>query len=261
MSACADQPLVVIPARLDSSRLPRKALAEIQGTPMLAHVIAAALAAAVGPVVAAVDGPELAQVAEAAGARAVLTDPALPSGSDRVAAAVRVLDPEGTHAHIINLQGDMPFFPPEFLRALAAACPASDCDLLTLCAPLESGTEADPNRVKAAVAFPEAENAKPQRVLYFSRAPVPWGEGTAAARFWGHIGVYAWKRTALEKFIALPSGALETSERLEQLRALEAGLSIFALAVDSFPRAVDTAADLAFIRSATTNPPTGSLRS
>lgn len=237
------EPIIVIPARMASTRLPGKPLSDIAGAPMIVQVWRRAQEADVGPVVVACAESEIADAVAAAGGTAVMTDPALPSGSDRVHAALTQLG----HAHdiIINLQGDLPTIPPQDIAALAAtlADVGPDVDIATLVAETASDDEVDnPNVTKAVVALPAGANVG--RALYFSRQPIPFGEGPHHH----HIGVYAYRRDALARFVALPPSPLEQRERLEQLRALEAGMTIVARRVDSVPLGVDTPADLAEAR-------------
>ncbi len=243
-------PIVIIPARMASSRLPGKPLADIDGRPMVVHVMLRALAAGIGPVAVAAAEPEIAEAVREAGGIAVLTDPTLPSGSDRVHAALAALDPDGAHDVVVNLQGDFPTLRPAHLaRALA---PLDDCgvDIGTLVTPIENDAEAArPSVVKAACAFGPGDGAA--RALYFSRLPIPWGDGPR----WHHIGVYAWRRAALARFVALPPSALEVREGLEQLRALEAGMVIGCARVDAAPFGVDTPDDLARARRLLTSVP------
>ena len=237
-------PIVVIPARMASKRLPGKPLADIHGRPMIAHVLARAGAAGIGPVAVACGEPEIADAARVAGGVAVLTDPALPTGSDRVHAALAALDPDGRHDVVVNLQGDVPTVTTEQIRA--ALRPLSDpgTDIGTVVAPIHSEEEArTASFVKAACAFAEGADTAP--ALYFSRAPVPWGEGP----LWHHIGIYAWRRGALARFVALPPSPLELRESLEQLRALEAGMRIGCARVAHGLFGVDTEADLARARA------------
>jgi 3-deoxy-manno-octulosonate cytidylyltransferase (CMP-KDO synthetase) len=232
-------PLIVIPSRLAATRLPGKPLADIAGRPMIAHVIARATAAGIGPVAVACAEPAIAEAARAAGATAVLTDPALPSGSDRVHAALAVLDPARRHDIIINVQGDFPTIRPEALRAVLSALADPAVDIGTLVAPIHSAAEAAlPSVVKAVTAFPPGATVAP--ALYFSRAVVPDGAGP----LWHHIGIYAYRRAALDRFVALPPSPLEAREKLEQLRALEAGMRIACAQVPEGPFGVDTPADL-----------------
>ncbi len=243
-------PIIVIPARMASTRLPGKPLALIAGRPMIVHVVERALEAAIGPVAVACAESGIADAVRAAGALAVLTDPALPSGSDRVNAALAVLDPDGRHDIVVNLQGDLPLIPPASLRAVLIPLDDPAVDIATLVAPILSVEEAvSPSVVKAACAFEEDDAAA---VLYFSRLPVPWGEGP----LWHHIGVYAYRRAALARFVALPASPLERREGLEQLRALAAGLRIACARVETAPFGVDTPADLDRARAALEERPT-----
>jgi 3-deoxy-manno-octulosonate cytidylyltransferase (CMP-KDO synthetase) len=235
--------VVVIPARMASSRLPGKALADIAGSPMVVRVLEAATAAAVGPVVVAAGDAEIAAVVRGAGGEAVLTDPALPSGSDRVVAALADFDPGRGFETVINLQGDMPFVKADALRRcvdLLEAKPA--CDLSTVVAPESSPADRlNPNVVKAILAMDEGGEAG--RALYFTRSAL-YGEGAV----WRHVGVYAWRRGALERFSQTPPSALERRENLEQLRALEMDLAVWTATIASAPISVDTPADLAAAR-------------
>ncbi|MFT8720225.1 3-deoxy-manno-octulosonate cytidylyltransferase [Acetobacter sp.] len=233
-------PIVIIPARMASSRLPGKPLAEIAGRPMIVHVLERALAADVGRVVVAAAEPEIVDAVRGAGGEAVLTEPDLPSGSDRVHAALQQLDPTGRHDVIVNLQGDLPGLDPQTLRASLLPLGDSTVAIGTLVAPIRDEVEAQTDSVvKVACAF-ASETAPIARALYFSRSRIPWGDGP----LWHHIGVYAWRRAALERFVALPEAPLEKRERLEQLRALEAGMSIGCARVADAPFGVDTPADL-----------------
>jgi 3-deoxy-manno-octulosonate cytidylyltransferase (CMP-KDO synthetase) len=232
-------PIVVIPARLAATRLPGKPLADIHGQPMIVHVLRRAEAAAIGPVAVACAEPAIADAVRLAGGTAVLTDPALPSGSDRVHAALATLDAAGAHDVIVCLQGDFPTLAPEALRAVLRPLADATIDIGTLVCPITSDAEAGaPSVVKAVCGFaPEADVGV---ALYFSRLPVPWGEGPR----WHHIGVYAYRRTTLARFVDLPPSALEMREKLEQLRALEAGMRIGCAVVPAAPFGVDTPEDL-----------------
>jgi len=243
-------PIVVIPARLASTRLPNKPLADIHGAPMVVHVWRRAMAAEIGPVVVACAEIEIAAAVEAAGGRAVLTRPDHASGSDRIFEAVETLDPAARHDIVVNLQGDLPTVDPAVIRAVLRPLRDSAVDIATLVAEIADPAERDdPNVVKAALAFPAPAAELPvARAVYFSRAPVPWDGGDPAAPLYHHIGVYAYRRAALARFVDLPATALEQRERLEQLRALEAGLRIDAARVDTVPLGVDTPADLARAR-------------
>ncbi len=231
--------IVAIPARLASTRLPDKPLADIHGEPMIVHVWRRACEAAIGRIVVAAADEAIAVAIRAVGGEAVLTDPALPSGSDRVHQAVRALDPDGTHDIVLNLQGDLPTLDPAAIRRVVEALRDSEADLATLVAEITEPREVqDPNVVKAVVSFPPS--ARTGRALYFTRNPAPWGDGP----HYHHIGIYAYRRAALDRFVHLPPSPLEGRERLEQLRALEAGMRIDAVLVDTVPLGVDTQADL-----------------
>jgi 3-deoxy-manno-octulosonate cytidylyltransferase (CMP-KDO synthetase) len=232
-------PIVVIPARMASTRLPGKPLADILGAPMIVHVMRRALEAGIGPVVVACAEPEIARAVEAAGGTAVLTKPDHPSGSDRIFEALRLIDPEGRHDAVVNVQGDLPTVEPETVRAAFAPLANPAVDIATLVVPITREEErTDPNVVKAVLEL--APGAAQGRALYFTRATAPWGEGA----LFHHIGLYAYRRAALERFVALPPSALEQREKLEQLRALANGMRIDAAVVDAVPLGVDTPADL-----------------
>lgn len=238
-------PIVVIPARMAATRLPGKPLADIGGAPMTVRVLKQAEAAGIGPVAVAAGDPEIVAAVRAAGGRAVLTDPALPSGSDRILAALAELDPEGRHDVVINLQGDMPFVQPSVVQACARLLREEpDCDIATVVAPETSPEDrANPDVVKAILAM--APGGMTGRALYFTRS-VLYGEGP----IWRHVGIYGYRRAALEQFNAAPPSPLERREKLEQLRALELGLSIWAAVADKAPISVDTPADLDAARAA-----------
>jgi 3-deoxy-manno-octulosonate cytidylyltransferase (CMP-KDO synthetase) len=232
-------PIVLIPARMAATRLPGKPLIAIAGKPLIAHVIERARQADVGRVAVACDGPALAAAVRAAGGEAVETDPELPSGSDRIAAALALLDPVGAHDVVVNVQGDLPTLAPAAIRAALAPLATAAVDIATLVAEIRVEEErTNPNVVKC-VGTSNADGTL--RALYFTRATAPWGEGP----LWHHIGLYVYRRVALERFVALPPSPLERRERLEQLRALEAGMRIDAQVVDTVPLGVDTPHDLA----------------
>ena len=231
--------LTVIPARMASARLPGKPLAEINGQPMIVQVWRRAREADLGPVLVAAAEQEIVDAVKAAGGEAVLTDPDLPSGSDRVYAAIEAFDRDRAYDGIINLQGDMPTIMPGLLRDLAAGLGAKGADIVTLAGQITDPKEAtDPNVVKAVIAF--EPGGRVGRALYFTRATAPTGDGP----LYHHIGVYGYARSALERFVSLPPSPLEQRERLEQLRALEAGMRIDVALVDTIPNGVDTPADL-----------------
>jgi len=232
-------PIVLIPARLAATRLPGKPLADIAGTPMIVRVLRQAEAAGAGPVAVAAGDADIVAAVRDAGGRAVLTDPALPSGSDRILAALGELDPEGRHDVVVNLQGDMPFVAPAVLAhcvALLGREPA--CDIATVVAPESSPADrGNPDVVKAVLALqPDGASG---RALYFTRSTL-YGEGPV----WRHVGIYGYRRAALARFNAAPPSPLEVREKLEQLRALELGLSIWAAVAEAAPISVDTPADL-----------------
>jgi 3-deoxy-manno-octulosonate cytidylyltransferase (CMP-KDO synthetase) len=237
-------PIILIPARLAARRLPGKPLAVIGGVPMIVQVWRRAIEADVGPVAVAAGDLEIVTAVESAGGRAVLTEPDLASGSDRILAALGQLDPAGRHDAVINLQGDMPFVAPTVLTACADLLgQESSCDIATLVAPESSVADrSNPDVPKAVLAM--APGVRRGRALYFTRSTL-WGEGPV----WRHIGVYGYRRAALERFTAAPPSPLERRESLEQLRALELGLSIWAAAIDEAPISVDTPADLAAARA------------
>ncbi len=231
-----------------STRLPGKPLALIAGRPMILHVLERALRAGIGPVAVAVCDAEVRDVVRGAGGVAVMTDPGLPSGSDRVHAAAEALDPDGLHDVVVNLQGDLPGLPPGDLGAVLGPLRAEldgrpAYDIATLVTPVTSQEEAQASSVvKAACAFvPGSDHA---RALYFSRVAIPWGDGP----LWHHVGVYAYRREGLRRFVSLPASPLERRESLEQLRALEAGMRIGCARVAAPPFGVDTPDDLARAR-------------
>ncbi len=230
--------LVVIPARMASTRLPGKPLAELCGEPMIVQVWRRAVEAAVGPVLVAADGAPIAEAIRSAGGQALLTDPDLPSGSDRIFAALRQFDPEGRFEVIVNLQGDLPTIDPASVKAALAPLEDEAVDIATLAARILREEERDDPNVVKAVGSPIGLNRL--RALYFTRARAPWGEG----ELFHHIGLYAYRRAALERFVALPPSPLEKREKLEQLRALEAGMRIDVQIVDHVPLGVDTPHDL-----------------
>jgi 3-deoxy-manno-octulosonate cytidylyltransferase (CMP-KDO synthetase) len=237
-------PIVIIPARMAASRLPGKPLADIAGTPMVLRVLAQARLAGVGDVAVAAADVAIVDLVRGAGGTAVLTDPALPSGSDRVLAALGELDPDGRCDIVVNLQGDMPFVSPAVITAcLGVLAAQADCDIATAIAPEASAADrADPAVVKAVVSLRPGEPRG--RALYFTRSAL-YGDGA----IWKHVGIYAYRRAALERFCTAPPSPLEQREKLEQLRALELGLSIWAAVVDETPISVDTPADLEAARA------------
>jgi 3-deoxy-manno-octulosonate cytidylyltransferase (CMP-KDO synthetase) len=232
-------PIVLIPARMAATRLPGKPLADIAGVAMIVRVLRQAEAAGAGPVAVAAGDAEIVAAVRAAGGRAVLTDPALPSGSDRILAALAELDPEGRHDLVVNLQGDMPFVEPSVLACCVALLAGEpDCDIATVVAAESSAADrTNPDVVKAVLAL--QPDGRSGRALYFTRSTL-YGEGPV----WRHVGIYGYRRAALERFNAAPPSPLELREKLEQLRALELGLSIWAAVAGAAPISVDTPADL-----------------
>lgn len=227
-------PIVLIPARLASTRLPGKPLALIAGEAMIVQVWRRAMAAQIGPVAVACAEGEISAAVERAGGKAVLTRPGHQSGSDRIFEALRKLDPGGKHNVVVNVQGDLPLLDPAAIRAALSPLADPECDIATLCARLEPGEMELASVVKVRAEFKPGQ--KIARALAFSRQPVPSA--------WHHIGLYAYRRQALERFVALPPSASEQRENLEQLRALDAGMRIDVALVDAVPFGVDTPADL-----------------
>jgi len=239
----ADDVLILLPARMGSSRLPGKPLADIAGRPMILHVVDLARKAEVGPVVVATDSREIAAVVEAAGARAVMTSPDHPSGSDRVHEALGLVDPQRRARIVVACPGDHPVFDPGDIRSALEPLRDQAVDISTLAAEIVDAHErSDANVVKA---VGTAVGPARLRALYFTRATAPWGEGP----LYHHIGLYAYRRAALERFVGLPPSPLERRERLEQLRALEAGMRIDVAIVESVPLGVNTPDDLARVRA------------
>jgi 3-deoxy-manno-octulosonate cytidylyltransferase (CMP-KDO synthetase) len=232
-------PIVLIPARMAATRLPGKPLADIAGVSMIVRVLRQAQAANAGPVAVAAGDPEIVDAVRQAGGEAILTDPDLPSGSDRILAALAILDPRMKHDVVINLQGDMPFVAPGLLAACAgllAQEPASD--IATAVAPEASAADrSNPDVVKAVLAM--QPGGRVGRALYFTRSTL-FGD----APVWRHIGIYGYRRDALLKFTAAHPSPLEQREKLEQLRAMELDLSIWATVADDAPISVDSPADL-----------------
>ena len=230
--------LVLIPARMAATRLPGKPLLDIAGLPMIVHVLRRAQAAGIGRVAVATDTPDIAVAVIAHGGEAVMTRTDHPSGSDRIFEALCKLDPAGEADVVVNLQGDFPTIHADNIRSVLAPLDDPMVDIATLAAQIHTEEEAtNPNVVKA-VGSPVS--AGRLRALYFTRATAPWGDGPR----YHHIGLYAYRRAALQRFVSLPPSPLERQEKLEQLRALEAGMRIDIGLVDTVPRGVDTPADL-----------------
>jgi len=236
-------PIVLIPARMASTRLPGKPLADIAGKPMIVHVLDRVREAGFPRVAVACSEAEVAAAVRAAGGEAVMTDPAHPSGSDRIFEALTVLDAAGAHDVVVNVQGDLPTLEPAAVAAVAQALGESGADIATLVAPCAEDDCDNPNVVKAIVAW--QSGGKTGRALYFTRATAPWGEGELLH----HVGIYAYRRTALARFVSLPPSPLEMREKLEQLRALEAGMSIAVARIGGVPLGVDTPSDLEAARA------------
>ena len=230
--------LVLIPARMASSRLPGKPLMDIAGLPMIVHVLRRGEEAGIGRVAVATDTPEIAAAVEAHGGEAVMTRADHPSGSDRIFEALEKLDPAGEAEIVVNLQGDFPTITPDNIRDVLAPLADPAVDIATLAAEIHTEEESiSPSVVKA---VGTSLGGKRMRALYFTRATAPHGDGPR----YHHIGLYAYRRAALERFVKLPPSALEQQEKLEQLRALEADMRIDITVVDTVPRGVDTAPDL-----------------
>lgn len=234
--------LIVIPARLASTRLPNKPLADIFGKTMIERVYLQADKAGLGEVYVACDGPEIAGVIEKMGGKAIITDPALPSGTDRIYAAWKQIDPHQHFDAIVNLQGDLPAIDPHVIKAAADTLFDSDADIATVASVIKKPEEiTNPNVVKIAIAFDAKDHG---RALYFSRSAIPHGKGD----YYHHIGIYAYKKAALQRFVSMSPSALEKRESLEQLRALENNMKIAVKIVDSHPLSVDTPGDLELIK-------------
>jgi 3-deoxy-manno-octulosonate cytidylyltransferase (CMP-KDO synthetase) len=231
-------PVVLIPARMASIRLPGKPLADICGEPMIVHVWRRAIEADIGPVFVAADDSRVVEAVEAAGGKAVLTRPDHQSGSDRIFEALGAVDPAGAYDIVVNVQGDLPTVERAAVRASLVPLADAAVDIATLATPIRRAEEKDdPNVVKAI-----GSEVAPGRLkaLYFTRARAPWGEGELLH----HIGLYAYRRDALRRFVSTPPSPLERREKLEQLRALEAGMRIDVMVVDAAPLGVDTPEDL-----------------
>lgn len=232
------KPLIVIPVRLGSTRLPQKPLAEIVGKPMVQHVWERAVEADIAPVVVATDHESIADIITSLGGTVIMTHPDLHSGSDRVNAAMQAFDPHSTYNVIINLQGDLPNVAPSTIRAVLKPLEQGSFDVATLASPITDKEElTNPNVVKIALSLRSGHGAQ---ALYFSRQAIPSGPGP----HYHHIGIYAYRRPVLEQFVSMPPSPLELQEKLEQLRLLEAGITFGVELVSSIPVSVDTEADL-----------------
>lgn len=241
--------LVVIPARMQSTRLPDKPLADIAGEPMIVHVWRRAMAAEVGRVVIATDSEAIVAAVRAVGGEAVMTRADHTSGSDRVFEAVNKIDPDIDHELILNLQGDLPTLEPHLIRDCLAPLAEKGPDITTLAAEIRIEEErTNPNVVKVVGSRLATPNRL--RAIYFTRATAPYGEGP----LYHHIGIYGYRRMALERFVSLKPSPLEVREKLEQLRAIEDGMRIDVSLVDTVPLGVDTPADLARARQLLAQP-------
>src|SRR4051794_11839544 len=230
--------LVLIPARMAATRLPGKPLKDIAGLPMIVHVLRRAEAARLGRVAVATDAAEIIDAVTLHGGEAVMTSPHHPSGSDRIYEALGRLDPKAESDIVINLQGDFPTILPDNISDVLGPLSDPAVDIATLAAEIHTEEESsNPNVVKV-IGSPLSERRL--RALYFSRATAPWGDGPR----YHHVGLYAYRREALQRFVRLPPSPLEIQEKLEQLRAIEAGMRIDVTIVDTVPRGVDTPADL-----------------
>lgn len=231
--------LILIPARMASTRLPGKPLADIAGKPMIVHVAERAVASGLGRVVVATDSAEIKEAVEAHGLEAVMTRGDHESGSDRIYEALQAIDPEQEFDAVINVQGDLPTIDPALIRTALQPLIEGPADIATLGVEITDAQEkTNPNVVK--IVGSPLNDVNKLRALYFTRATAPYGDGP----LYHHIGLYAYRRAALEKFVALGQSVLEIREKLEQLRALEAGMRIDVEVVQSFPLGVDTPEDL-----------------
>jgi len=231
-------PVIIVPARMAAQRLPGKPLSDIHGEAMIVHVWRRAMETGIGPVLVATDSDEIAAAVRAAGGIAVMTRADHPSGSDRIHEAVENFDPEGRYDIIVNVQGDLPTIDPGIIARALQPLADPAVDIATLAAVIVREEEKTAMQVVKAVGSPLGGNRF--RALYFTRATAPWGEGDLLH----HIGLYVYRRAALRKFVSLPPSALEKREKLEQLRALEAGMRIDIMQVETVPLGVDTPEDL-----------------
>ena len=229
--------IIIIPARLAASRLPGKPLAKISGKPMIQLVWERAIAADIAPVYVATDDLDIANVITSLGGKAVMTRNDHPSGSDRIFEAIETIDPDKNISQILNLQGDLPDLSPDIPDLLGVILDQSDTDLATLVTPASQDEASRTQVVKAVVSWQDENFGK---AIYFSRAAVPTGTKT----LWHHIGVYGWQRDALARFVTHPPSTLELAEKLEQLRALELGMTITVGKIATAPGGIDTAEDL-----------------
>jgi 3-deoxy-manno-octulosonate cytidylyltransferase (CMP-KDO synthetase) len=233
--------LIVIPARVASVRLPKKMLADVSGKPLIVRTFESAISSGIGDVIVACDGAEIADAIQNVGGKAILTDPELPSGTDRVFSAQALYDSEQKYDIIINLQGDLPFISSNFIKEAEKIIRNTDCDISTLATPIKDDSYLHNSVVKPIISFSSEDGGK---ALYFSRSPVPFG-----GPFFHHVGIYCFRTESLKKFVSLPQSPLEKSEKLEQLRALENNMSVGIGVIDAAPPiSVDTADDLALVR-------------
>lgn len=227
--------LVVIPARFASTRLPGKMLADIGGKPLIVRTYESVAAANVGDVIVACDSPLIYEAITRSGGTACLTDPNLPSGTDRVYAALRECNQD--YEYIINVQGDLPFIATEFIQAVNEMIRSRKYDICTLATLITNDFYKLPSTVKPVIAFTEPNKG---RALYFSRAEVPYG-----GPYYHHVGIYGFRSETLQRFVQLPQSKLEKAESLEQLRALENGMSVGITVIDAeTPISIDTSEDL-----------------
>jgi 3-deoxy-manno-octulosonate cytidylyltransferase (CMP-KDO synthetase) len=233
------QTLIVIPARMQATRLPGKPMADIHGRPMIVWVWERAMAADAGRVLVATDSDEIIAAVRKAGGEAVITRADHVSGSDRVFEAVSRIDPDGDVDVIVNLQGDLPALDPRLVTQCIEPLKARGADIATIAAEIREASERDNPNVVKVVGTPQTDH-RHLRALYFTRATAPWGEGP----LYHHIGIYAYRRLSLERFVSLKPSPLELREKLEQLRALENGMRIDVAIVDTIPLGVDTPEDL-----------------
>lgn len=232
-------PIIIIPARMASTRLPRKPLADIHGEAMIVHVWRRAMESGVAPVVVACDGEEIASVVLQAGGKAIITNPEHPSGSDRIWEALIKLEDGHGYDAIINVQGDLPTIDSSAIRTAYHLLKDPSVDIATLAVAIRDDAEKTASHVVKAV-FDLETYASHGRAYYFSRHPVPSGEG----HLYHHVGLYAYRRDALEKYVRAKPTPLELREKLEQLRALALDLRIEVGVIDTVPLGVDTSQDL-----------------
>ena len=231
-------PLILIPARMQATRLPGKPLADIHGEPMIVHVWRRAVAAGIGGVVVATDDERIAGAIAAVGGRAVMTSRDHMTGSDRIREAADIVDPERRHDLIVNVQGDFPTLTPAAIASAIAPLADPAVDIATLAAVIHDEEERNAPSVVKLIGSEVSPGRL--RALYFTRATAPYGDGP----LYHHVGLYAYRRPALDRFVSLPQSPLEKRESLEQLRALEDGMRIDAMVIDHVPRGVDTPPDL-----------------